>query len=112
MRAFPAVVTETVTVAVRIIALRTLREFWTSHADAETALRACYADARQSEWKSPSVVRATYAKASILANNRIVFNIRGNTYRLIVVVNYSFGIVYIRFIGTHADYDRIAAVTI
>lgn len=96
----------------RIIALRTLREYWTSHADAEDALRAWYADAKQAEWKSPAEIRVTYANASFLAHNRVVFNIRGNTYRLIVAVNYSVGIVYIRFVGTHAEYDKINAETI
>jgi mRNA interferase HigB len=96
----------------RIIALRTLREFWTAHADAEAALRAWYADARQAEWKTPEDVKAIYANASILGNNRVVFNIRGNAYRLIVSINYAFGIVYIRFVGTHAGYDRVDAETI
>ena len=96
----------------RVIALRTLREFWTSHADAEEALRAWHADARRAHWRSPADIRANYANASILANNRVVFNIRGNTYRLIVAVNYPLEIVYIRFVGTHAEYDRIDAATI
>jgi len=98
--------------AVRIIALRTLREFWTTHADAEEALRAWYADARQAEWKTPADIRAVYANASIAGHNRVVFNIRGNTYRLIVAINYRFGIVYIRFVGTHAEYDKVDAETI
>ncbi|MGV3722033.1 MAG: type II toxin-antitoxin system HigB family toxin [Actinomycetota bacterium] len=96
----------------RIIALRTLREFWIRHADAEEALRAWYTDAQRADWTSPGDIRKTYANASIVANNRVVFNIRGNTYRLIVAVNYAFGIVYIRFIGTHAEYDRVDAETI
>lgn len=93
----------------RIIALRTLREFWTAHADAEEALRAWYADARQAEWESPTAIRATYANASILSGNRVVFNIRGNTYRLIVAINYPLRIVYVRFVGTHAEYDKVDA---
>lgn len=96
----------------RVIALKALREFWIQHADAEEALRAWHADALSADWKSPGDIRATYANASILANNRVVFNIRGNTYRLIVAVNYPYRIVYIRFIGTHAEYDRIDAETI
>ncbi len=96
----------------RVIALRTLREFWTTHADAEDALRAWHADAQRAVWKTPGDIRATYATASIIGNNRVVFNIRGNTYRLIVAVNYDYGIVYIRFIGTHAEYDRIDAETV
>jgi mRNA interferase HigB len=97
---------------VRIIAVRTLREFWTSHADAEDALRAWYADARKADWKTPADIRSTYANASILSNNRVVFNIRGNTYRLIVTINYGYGMVYVRFIGTHAEYDKVDAETI
>jgi mRNA interferase HigB len=96
----------------RIIALRTLREFWTEHADAEAVLRAWYADTRHADWKSPQDIKDAYANASILGNNRIVFNIRGNTYRLIVAVNYTFGIVYIRFVGTHAEYDKVDAESI
>lgn len=96
----------------RIIALRALREFWTTHADAEEALRAWYADARQADWRSPADIRITYANASILPNNRVVFNIRGNRYRLVVAINYTFGIVYVRFVGTHAEYDKVDANTI
>ncbi|HLK59192.1 MAG TPA: type II toxin-antitoxin system HigB family toxin [Chthonomonadaceae bacterium] len=96
----------------RIIALRTLREFWTTHSDAEAALRAWYADAKQADWKSPQEIMAVYANARTLGNNRVVFNIRGNTYRLIVAINYAVEIVYIRFVGTHAEYDRVDAETI
>ena len=96
----------------RIIARRPLREFWETHPDAEQALRAWYQDARQADWKTPHDIRQRYATASIIANNRVVFNIRGNHYRLIVAVNYAFGIVYIRFIGTHMEYDDIDATTI
>jgi mRNA interferase HigB len=96
----------------RIIALRTLREFWTSHADAEDTLRAWYADAKQAEWKTPEDIKAVYANASVLGHNRVVFNFRGNTYRLIVAINYQIGIIYIRFVGTHAEYDKVDAETI
>jgi len=96
----------------RIIARRTLRDFWERHPDAEQALRAWYADARRAQWNNPQDIRNTYVSASIIANNRVVFNIRGNTYRLIVAINYPLHIVYIRFIGTHADYDQIDATTV
>lgn len=96
----------------RIIALRALREFWAAHADAEGALRAWYEDARVAEWKTPQDVKAHCANASIIGDNRVVFNIRGNTYRLVVAVNYGYGIVYIRFVGTHAEYDKIDAQTV
>ena len=91
----------------RIIARRTLREFWTDHADAEIALRAWYADAEKAEWKTPEDIKDTYANASILGNNRVVFNIKGNHYRLIVKINYPYAMVWIRFVGTHAEYDKI-----
>ena len=96
----------------RIIARRTLREFWEQHPDAEEALRAWYHDAKQADWKTPSDIRRTYANASFVANNRVVFNIRGNNYRLIVALNYDYGIGYIRFVGTHNEYDQIDAATI
>ena len=96
----------------RVIARRTLREFWEQHPDAEQALQAWYYDARQATWTTPADIRAVYANASIIANNRVVFNIRGNQYRLVVAINYQYGIVYIRFVGTHQEYDRIDATTI
>jgi mRNA interferase HigB len=97
---------------VRIISVRTLRRFWESHPDAEGALRAWCADARQAVWTGPQDVKDRYANASVLAGNRLVFNIRGNTYRLIVAVHYSSGIAYVRFIGTHSEYDRVDAETV
>lgn len=96
----------------RIIAKKTLRDFWQRHPDAEEALKAWYHDAKQATWTSPHDIRQTYATASIIANNRVVFNIRGNTYRLVVAINYPFGIIYVRFVGTHSAYDQIDASTI
>ncbi len=96
----------------RIIAKKTLREFWEHHADAEQALKAWYHDVKQAEWHSPNDIRQSYATVSIIANNRAVFNIRGNAYRVIVAINYDYGIVYIRFVGTHRQYDQIDAATI
>jgi mRNA interferase HigB len=96
----------------RIIAKKVLREFWDRHPDAEQSLKAWYQDAKQATWRHPQDIRQTYATASIIANNRIVFNIRGNNYRLIVAVNYDFGIVYVRFIGTHREYDQVDAASI
>ena len=92
--------------------MRPLRECWTAHADAETALRTWYSDARRADWKSPEEIKAIYPNASILNRSRVVFNIRGNRYRLIASINYEFGVVYIRFVGTHAEYDRIDAATL
>ena len=96
----------------RIIAVRSLREFWAVHADAEAPLRAWYTDTKKARWKAPEDIRATYATVSIVGSNRAVFNIRGNKYRLIVAINYGFGIIYVRFVGTHSEYDRVDAETV
>jgi mRNA interferase HigB len=96
----------------RIIAKRTLKEFWERHADAEQYLKTWYETAKQADWRSPNDVKKTYANASVVAGNRVVFNIKGNDYRLIVKFNYQRQWVFIRFIGTHAEYDRIDATTI
>lgn len=86
-----------------------MREFWEAHAGSRQSLQAWYEDASHASWLSPTDIKAVYRNASIIANNRVVFNIKGNDYRLIVAVNYRFGILYIRFVGTHAEYDRIDA---
>ena len=93
----------------RIISRKVLREFWERHPDARQALQAWFADVKHADWSSPSEVKQTYRSASILPNNRVIFNIKGNQYRLVVAVNYAYGMVYIRFVGTHAQYDRIDA---
>ncbi len=81
-------------------------------ADSEAPLRAWFKEAKEAGWKGPSEIKERYASASFLANDRVVFNIKGNDYRLVVAVRYDFGIVYIRFVGTHAEYDKIDAATI
>lgn len=96
----------------RIISRKALREFWERHPDAQQALQAWYADVRHIIWKTPADVKDIYRNASIVANNRVVFNIKGNRYRLVVAVQYEYGIVYIRFIGTHREYDKIDVTTI
>lgn len=96
----------------RVIARRTLREFWEKHADAEQPLRAWYHDVRNADWHSPADVKRVYANASIVGENRIVFNIGGNKYRLVVAVNYRYHMCYVRFIGTHKAYDRIDIATV
>lgn len=96
----------------RIIALKILREFWEKHPNVRQSLQAWHEDAKHAVWQSPSDIKAIYRNASIVANNRVVFNIKGNEYRLIVAVNYRLGIAYIRFVGTHAEYDRIDATEI
>jgi mRNA interferase HigB len=94
---------------VRIIAKRTLREFWRRVPQAEEPLGAWYAEARTADWTSPDAVGRRYRSASILRNNRVVFNVAVNRYRLVVRINYAYRIVYIRFVGTHAGHDRIDA---
>ena len=96
----------------RVIAKRTLREFWEKHADSEQPLKSWYNEAEQAEWKSPNDIKKDYPSASILQDNRMVFNIKGNNYRLIVRINYSYGIIWIRFVGTHAEYDKVDATEI
>ena len=98
----------------RVISIKKLKDFWEQsvYADSESSLRAWYAEAKAAEWKNPGEVKEKYRSASIVGNNRIVFNIKGNKYRLIVAVRYEFGIVYVRFVGTHEEYDTIDARSI
>lgn len=96
----------------RIVAIKTLRQFWARQRDAEEPLKAWYAEASSAQWRTPRDILARYRSADILPDNRVVFNIKGNQYRLVVKIHYNTGIVYIRFIGTHNDYDRINAETI
>jgi mRNA interferase HigB len=96
----------------RVISVKALREFWQKHPDAEQALRTWEQHVSRVNWQTPNDIKRDFATASFLADNRIVFNIRGNTYRLVTVVAYRTGIVYIRFVGTHAEYDRIDSNTI
>lgn len=96
----------------RIFSRSTLRDFWKKHSDSEQSLKSWYQEAERSQWNSPNQLKMEYPSASILADNRVVFNIKGNTYRLITKINYDFGAVWIRFIGTHAEYDKIDATKI
>ncbi len=96
----------------RIIAVKTLSRFWTKHRNAEDALKAWYAEATQARWRTPQDILDRYRSADFLPDNRVVFNIKGNQYRLVVKIHYNTGIVYIRFIGTHTEYDTIDAETI
>jgi mRNA interferase HigB len=93
----------------RIFSKGTLREFWESYPDSEQYLKTWYDTAMSSDWKKPNDVKQAYANASILKNSRIVFNIKGNTYRLVAKFNYEKQWIFIRFIGTHAEYDGIDA---
>ena len=96
----------------RIISRRILREFLEQHPDAAISLQTWFHDVERTTWTSPADIKAVYRNASFLANNRIVFNIKGNHYRLVVLVVYQHSVVYIRFVGTHEEYDRIDAATI
>jgi mRNA interferase HigB len=96
----------------RVIAKGTLRLFWEKHADGEQQLKSWYKETKEAIWQNPQDIKHEYPSASFLADNRIIFNIKGNHYRLVVRINYDFGVVWIRFIGTHTEYDKINASTI
>ena len=96
----------------RIIAKRTLREFWERYEDAEEPLLAWYREVEKEDWDTPAKVKEKYRSASVIGDNRVVFNIKGNDYRLVAVVSYRAGVVAIRFFGTHAEYDEIDVETI
>ena len=96
----------------RIIARRTLREFWVKHSDSEQSLKSWFREAQLSSWKNGNEIKKYYPSASILGNNRFVFNIKGNKYRLIVRINFDYKIIWIRFIGTHSEYEKIDATRI
>jgi mRNA interferase HigB len=93
----------------RIISKKTLRDFWQKHPDCEQKLKLWYGEASIASWTGPSDIKSEYPSASILNGNRVVFNIKGNKYRLIVRINYHYQIVWIRFVGSHVDYDKIDA---
>ena len=94
----------------RVIAVSTLRAFWERHPDAEQPLKAWYEEATNATWTQPADIKAQYP--SVLKNRRVVFNIKGNDYRLIVAVAYKLQIVYVKFVGTHKEYDAVDAETI
>ncbi len=96
----------------RIIAKKILRGFWDIHPDSEQQLKSWYQETSKAEWISPRQIKKEYPTASFLADNRVIFNIKGNHYRLIVKISYDYKMVWIRFIGTHAEYDKINAKTI
>jgi len=98
----------------RVIAKSTLVRFWpqSAHQDAEIALRSWHDAVSRSNWKSPSELKAQFGNASICGNNRVVFNIGGNKYRLVVEMQYQAGIAWVKFVGTHAQYDKIDVETV
>ncbi len=93
----------------RIFAKSTLREFWEKHPDSEQYLKTWFDTAMSAAWKTPNDVKKSYANASILKDSRIVFNIMGNSYRLVIKFNFEHQLAFVRFIGTHFDYDKIDA---
>lgn len=98
----------------RIISRRALRDHWElpGRGDSEEPLKTWFAIAKRAEWQSPHDVKAQWSNASIVGDNRVVFNIHGNTYRLVVKFNYKHGIGWIRFVGTHKEYDNIDVETV
>ena len=96
-------------IVMRIIAKKTIREFWESHPDSEQSLKSWYQEVSRAEWKNPRQVKQHFSAASIIGEKRVVFNICGNRYRLITHINYLRQWVFIRFIGTHNEYDKIDA---
>jgi mRNA interferase HigB len=92
-----------------VISKRTLVKFYEEHPQAKTPLEVWHSNARKSEWKTPDDIKKVYASASFLKDNRVVFNIKGNDYRLIVHIDYKRKIVRVKFVGTHAQYDKIDA---
>ena len=96
----------------RVIAISTLRAFWERHPDAEQPLKAWYQEVTCATWTQPTDIKAQYRSASVLKNRRVVFNIKGNDYRLIVAVAYKVQIVYVKFVGSHKEYDAVDAETV
>jgi mRNA interferase HigB len=95
-----------------LVSLPPLLQFMSAHPDAKQALLAWCAEVKKANWRQPADIKAQYANASILKNRRVVFNIKGNDYRLIVSVAYNTGFVFVKFIGSHAQYDAIDANTV
>jgi mRNA interferase HigB len=92
----------------RVVSRGTLRDFWRKHTDAEGPLKAWFVEVSRSEWKTMVDIRRQYATASVIDNERVVFNVGGNKYRLVVKLWFPGQVVWIKFIGTHGSYDRIA----
>jgi mRNA interferase HigB len=95
-----------------VVTKRTLEAFWTKHPQAETPLRAWLSIARASEWKTMHDIKAIFGSADPVGDNRVVFNIKGNDYRLVVRISFTYKQLLVKFVGTHAEYDKIAATTI
>jgi mRNA interferase HigB len=96
----------------KIVSVKILKEFWENHSETEQHLKAWIDEAKHANWQQPADIKAKYRNASVLKNRCVVFNIKGNEYRLIVAIAYRFSAVYIKFIGTHKQYDVINAETV
>ena len=96
----------------RVISKKKLEDFWQAYPNAEESLKSWYYEAKHAQWKKPEDIKQKYSSADILPGNRVVFNIKGNHYRLVVKIHYNTCVIYIRFIDTHAEYDKINAETI
>lgn len=97
----------------QVIALRTLKEFWARHPQAETPVRAWFAQVSGARWQGPTDVKAQFGtRVDFVGDNRLIFDLGGNKYRLVVHVSYAYGRILVKFIGTHADYDRIDPETV
>jgi mRNA interferase HigB len=93
----------------RVIAKKILRDFWVTHANCEQQLKSWYQEASTDQWKNPNEIKKAFPSVSILNDHGVVFNLKGNNYRLIVKINYDYQMIWIRFIGTHSEYDKINA---
>lgn len=96
----------------RVISKKTLRFFWSNHTDAKQAVQAWFHEVSEADWRAPADLKKDFPSADILPGNRVVFNIKGNHFRLIVKIHYNTGIVFVRFAGTHAEYNKVDATTI
>ncbi len=102
----------TINLDMKIISIKTLKDFWVRYPETEQPLRAWVDEAVKAAWKTPADIKGMYRNASILKNKRVVFNIKGNSYRLIVAIAYQRGWIFVKFVGTHEQYDEIDAETV
>jgi mRNA interferase HigB len=96
----------------RIISRSTLRDFWEKFPETETPLKSWFGEVKKAEWQTFNQLKQQFGNASVVGNERVVFNIKGNNYRLVAAIDYEKQILWIRFIGSHKNYDKIDAKTI
>jgi mRNA interferase HigB len=96
----------------RILSKSHLRDFWEIHNDSESYLKKWYEVAKKANWQTPAEVKVDFPTASVLKDSRMVFNIKGNDYRLIAKFNFEYQLIYVRFVGTHSEYDKVDANTV